>query len=205
MRRFPTANVSWADLSKRCVARKETQTIFRSEFTSPWWKDYSPDACAFHQNIWNWSNQKIGTIVRSIDISVWYDYWYFHRSEIWNVCIFAKRLEAIWYAISRHRYSQSKFFSTIKRWYRKRKELKNACFLRNKLRAASIWAIARNRDEDVGFQWRSSSVTKIVALFPRFSIKVVRAMIWNAIRDKKTTYCNRCRRLSSRNRVSRRR
>lgn len=144
-RSFPYSRcfLSWSLREMRCD-RGNANNISRFEFTSPWWKqDYSPDACAFHRNILNWSNQKIGTIVRSIDISVWYDYWYFHRSQIWNVCVFAKLLEAIWHDIPSS-IQPIEILDDQYRWYRKRKEFKKCVFLARWIKSGSD--IGRSRE-----------------------------------------------------------
>lgn len=67
----------------------------------------------------------------------WYDYWHFHRSQIWNV--FSQnswRQYDIRYPIA-DVYGQSRYFSTMNRWYRKQKVLKNLVFLARWIKSGS--------------------------------------------------------------------
>lgn len=65
---------------------------------------------------------------RSIDglsVSNWYDYWHFHRSQIWNVSVFSRNSWRRYDTRSPTVYDRSKLFS--RRWivrYRKQRVLK---------------------------------------------------------------------------------
>lgn len=160
---FPTA-----DLSERCVARMKTHAIPRFEFILLWWKrDHSSDAYTFHRNALSRPKKKsarsfdlnglsvsAGTIIGTFTDHK-YGTFLFSRNS-WR-----------WYDIPVQRIQPIKILLYDESLISKAESIKKFRISRgmNEERIRYRETIARNRDEDVSFQWRSSSDTKIHGTF----------------------------------------